>query len=356
MVEKKRIEFIDLAKGVCIFMVVLVHVIPEFGENFPILTCLRMPLYFCLSGLFFKDYGGIKGNLLKKTNKILIPFVAWYLIGYAIYYTGRFFFPSDRVANFYIDDIFFHNEIFNVPIWFLLCLFWSNLFFSIIVSIFKKWYTILFGVSLFSFFGWLLYYNGIFNFLYLGSSLTCLPFFYMGYALKRSSILYPSSKKGPDFLIMAICLTLASLLAFIPEIPPRLNYSRNEIIAGNPVTIYLCAAFLVAGVLLMCKFIGKVPFLTYIGRYSIIVLVSHMILNDLMVSALHRLTHQEVLSMSWKVLIFVVVMSLMLIIIPFFKKYLSHITAQKDIIDVDKILKKNENLVSGSGSSREFLT
>ncbi len=54
--KKTRIEFIDLAKGVCILLVVIVHVIPELDTPLEFLACLRMPLYFCLSGLFFKDY------------------------------------------------------------------------------------------------------------------------------------------------------------------------------------------------------------------------------------------------------------------------------------------------------------
>lgn len=52
--EKKRIQFIDLAKGVCITLVVLHHCHIET----PYLVFVRMPLYFILSGLFFKAYGG----------------------------------------------------------------------------------------------------------------------------------------------------------------------------------------------------------------------------------------------------------------------------------------------------------
>ena len=56
IVEKKRIEFIDLAKGVCILMVVMGHC--GFPIDIPVWEIVRMPLYFILSGLFFKDYVG----------------------------------------------------------------------------------------------------------------------------------------------------------------------------------------------------------------------------------------------------------------------------------------------------------
>lgn len=52
----QRIDFIDLAKGVCIFLVVIGHCgVPIDIPGFEI---VRMPLYFILSGLFFKEYGG----------------------------------------------------------------------------------------------------------------------------------------------------------------------------------------------------------------------------------------------------------------------------------------------------------
>ena len=51
--SSNRIEFIDLAKGICILLVVLLH-FNDRWFNLPNLTALRMPLYFTLSGLFFK--------------------------------------------------------------------------------------------------------------------------------------------------------------------------------------------------------------------------------------------------------------------------------------------------------------
>jgi fucose 4-O-acetylase-like acetyltransferase len=60
--DHKRIEWIDLAKGICIFLVVANHI---FYYNCVFLEQLRMPLYFILSGLFFKDYGGFCEFMLK---------------------------------------------------------------------------------------------------------------------------------------------------------------------------------------------------------------------------------------------------------------------------------------------------
>ncbi|MCH5329005.1 MAG: acyltransferase family protein, partial [Coprobacter sp.] len=80
---RPRIAFIDLAKGICILLVVLYHLDGQiFG--IPNFSALRMPLYFALSGLFFKPGGDITAFTVKKTNNILIPFLFWVLLGYAL--------------------------------------------------------------------------------------------------------------------------------------------------------------------------------------------------------------------------------------------------------------------------------
>ena len=64
--SQKRIEFIDLAKGVCIILVVIGHCGAPI--NIPGFEIVRMPLYFILSGLFFKDYGGGYNFFIRKTK------------------------------------------------------------------------------------------------------------------------------------------------------------------------------------------------------------------------------------------------------------------------------------------------
>lgn len=48
---KNRIEFVDLAKGVCILLVVMNHIgVPEY---IPGLYAAKVPIFFVLSGLSF---------------------------------------------------------------------------------------------------------------------------------------------------------------------------------------------------------------------------------------------------------------------------------------------------------------
>ena len=123
--EKKRLEFIDLAKGFCILLVVFNHIHKTFDTQFLLDDCFkmfRMPLYFFLSGLFFKRYEGVLGFMKRKINKLLIPFVFFFLL-------TSFLIPSIISMlsgnNFKIELLwsFVSPEFFpNFPIWFLLCL------------------------------------------------------------------------------------------------------------------------------------------------------------------------------------------------------------------------------------------
>ncbi|MBQ6069876.1 MAG: acyltransferase family protein [Bacteroidales bacterium] len=76
MPTKPRIAYLDLAKGLCISLVVLFHATTYFPIEMPAdhaLKSMRLPLYFFLSGCFFKPYSGFIDFLKHKTNKLLIP-------------------------------------------------------------------------------------------------------------------------------------------------------------------------------------------------------------------------------------------------------------------------------------------
>lgn len=81
-VTSNRVDWIDPAKGICILLVVLHHCSNMLRVPYPLIRdvmTFRMPLYFILSGLFFKQYRP-KVFVIKKTNKLLIPYV--FLCGY----------------------------------------------------------------------------------------------------------------------------------------------------------------------------------------------------------------------------------------------------------------------------------
>lgn len=86
--KPQRIEFIDLTKGLCIMLVVMMHVGGVFDSlaTGPVLSSFTMPLYFFVSGLFFKSYEGFAGFLARKADKLLVPFLIFYLGAFLLMY------------------------------------------------------------------------------------------------------------------------------------------------------------------------------------------------------------------------------------------------------------------------------
>ncbi|MBQ6050567.1 MAG: acyltransferase family protein [Bacteroidaceae bacterium] len=77
-----RLPYFDLAKGVCILLVILYHLQEAYEVYLPsdrFLLLVRMPLYYFLSGFFFKEYDGFTSFAKKKVKRLLIPFLFFYL-------------------------------------------------------------------------------------------------------------------------------------------------------------------------------------------------------------------------------------------------------------------------------------
>lgn len=191
--EKKRIEFIDLAKGFCIILVVFNHIHKDYDAPFLLADCFkvfRMPLYFFLSGLFFKSYESFWGFIKRKTNKLLIPFIFFFLLTsfvmpniISVLLGGRF--------DLSLLWSFIYPEFFpNFPIWFLYCLFELNIMFYVIYLVagkFKK-YNLLVMTVLSLIIGFVGYYLGHIKLnlpMFIDSAMSALPFFYIGFITRK---------------------------------------------------------------------------------------------------------------------------------------------------------------------------
>lgn len=132
---KKRIEYIDNAKGIGIILVVIGHII--WGKNYPIeeakticnfIYSFHMPLFFIICGLCIKDTKSLNGITFKKMVKnYIIPYLIWTIIYILI-------FQSISVVEGKKSFIDLNNTQFAhaitlcgiAPLWFLLALFISE--------------------------------------------------------------------------------------------------------------------------------------------------------------------------------------------------------------------------------------
>lgn len=321
----KRVEFIDLAKGICIILIILGHT--GVQVDYPGLTALRTPLYFTLSGLFFKDYGGFGKLFLRKTNRILVPFLFFYIASYAIFYAVNLVKPGLIVSDATgILDCFTQNQYFNGPIWFLLALFWSNIIFYCIHCNIKKEFLRTAAVAACGAFGYFLYRKGIFLPCFIDTAFIGMPFFYFGYILKKSGVLI--STKYDKFNIPVAVFLFATAVLIDIHFRPIMFFHDKEF-SGNVISMILLPLTSVSALLLLCKSVKRVPVVSYIGRYSIIPLCIHHLIYRPIALVVYRYIAPED-GGSWLVALATIV--LCIAAIPLCKRHIPQFTAQKEFI------------------------
>ncbi len=76
---KKRLEYLDIAKGIGIFLVVWAHAKAPFTNY---IYQFHMPFFFLISGLLYNSKDSVKTYTVKKIKGLYIPFVFWNLLFY----------------------------------------------------------------------------------------------------------------------------------------------------------------------------------------------------------------------------------------------------------------------------------
>lgn len=341
MSTKTRIEYIDLAKGLCIILVVIYHMIEYYSLEMPLnnfFKAFRLPLYFFLSGMFFKKYNGFYDFLRRKVNKLIVPFIFWFLflsvfvssllsqIGIVLWST-RSITIWDKLTDWITAETFP-----NAPIWFILCLFEVNILFylCLIFTEKKKKGTLMLFISclLGGGIGILLWYFKVNLPIYIDSSFTALPFFMFGYLVTRKTkLLVPQSWDKYLLPIIAALFLLVYLFA------PFYSLKYNKLNILSIFTMYPCGLLGTMGVVFLAKLIKRIPVIVYWGRYSIMILISHGLIYRLLsfyIPYLDKGNGNFSVLLANLCLTFTICTAL----IPFFIKYMPYVTAQKDLISI----------------------
>ena len=151
--KKERIEWIDIAKGLAIMVVVIGHTVPfeSFARN--VIFSFHMPLFFILSGMTFRIAENRKEflNRLKKDSKrLLFPLFILISIQYAIEFAvnGRYMWhDAIDLARIFVKRIFWSSAV-SVNgdaslclgmLWFLVSLFTARQLLNLLNIVFKNY-------------------------------------------------------------------------------------------------------------------------------------------------------------------------------------------------------------------------
>lgn len=320
------------------------HAITDFSN---MARCFRMPLYFILSGLFFKDYGGFKYFFVKKTNKLAIPFFFFFILNILLFpFILHWLFPSlyqqpTVGAGYLFCFIVEKSNLMPNAIWFLLCLFILNLMFyglfaiSKFISIYLKSKQNISFISLLiilsTIIGVIGYFLGVKRinlYLYIDSALTVVPFFCFGFLIRKyTNVLYPNHFDKYNIFFIIISFVIIYFLR------GNLSYIENRF-GMSLFSLYLTGIIGSISILFIAKYIKRIPVVSYIGRYSIITLCTHGPILYLL-RAIFRLTNIELSNVACMIISFLVVVVLeTTVVIPFMVRFMPHVTAQKDLLQL----------------------
>lgn len=340
---QNRIDWIDTAKGICILLVVVNHILifcdfpniykEQYARVSDFLGSFRMPLYFFLSGLFFKQYGGLAAFIRKKTNKLLIPFLFFYLV-FSVAVPLLIIQARSPLLNlrssvhgaplptllldFYYNDC----QLINGPLWFLLCLFEVNILFYAVTSLSHRLRHVCLLSLLIGFSGLALAYAHIDLHASIDTAFTCLPFFAFGLIIRRRTSILQKSLFDRHLIAWA---SAGFLFCFLTA--GSVSFFRNELHGTAYFTVYACGCVGTLSVLFLAKRLGHIPLVSYMGRYSIITLCTHTIYLRLAIGFV--LSHFT--PMASAIVLLLIIIPAELVTIPVLKRYLPHVTAQKDL-------------------------
>lgn len=200
MSEKKRIEWIDVAKGIAMICVILVHVEEHFmppgtlvSTKIPIYT-FHMPLFFFMSGYLFSMKNSFGEFLKNKCRRILIPYIC---LGILLSLFHAFWQGRNPFGDPWFQPGVFWGSLWGLLVqnrmwtfWFIACLFWLNLLFYVIVRYVKN-EKIRAAIVIIIAAAGIIYYKmgGASLFWNVDVCLTALPFFYAGFWCRQTDFI-----------------------------------------------------------------------------------------------------------------------------------------------------------------------
>ena len=304
--EKNRIEWIDLAKGMSIILVVYGHSwlsnIPFFGDFF---ASIRMPFFFFCSGLLF-NYNKFPSLvfLIKRRYRTLVrPFFYFSLIV--------------LLLEFYVQDnwlFFVKNTLMygwgGYALWFIPVLAATELWFYLInkISNGKDVYTVLVMI-ISAMLGYLTYYYRVPNYYNICFVLTSVIFYGAGNIL--SSHIISFFRNQPIWKIL-----VAAVIFFITTLSFLFNQTRPDFGANYLVGPATYSAGL-SGALMMCciaVFISRLTFtpiryikhvIVFMGMNSYVILAFHQIIL-LLLGKYTNLSGVVERLVMWAILVFLI--------------------------------------------------
>lgn len=283
--SQKRLDYLDMAKGIGIFFVILGHIQFIQDETLRWIFSFHMPLFFVIGGILAyekqESHQPLGTMFLKKARGTLVPYASFSIILLTMSAAGYILQPESITAAELLRQLVDSVTGYGVHIlWFLPAYFLANMGFFLLTryqtpvvrnltilvqTVLALWLTQILGLT-----EYVTWETGICNFagwnllIVFLRAILAQPFLLVGWYFACWKQKLPSGIQKCGFLL----LLPGSLLAL------RLSVFDLHYLYVKPLH-YLAAACSCTGILCLMKLLPVSRILTYLGRNSLVIMCTH---------------------------------------------------------------------------------
>lgn len=285
--EKKRLNYIDDAKALAIFLMILGHL--PIGDTLATLIYgFHMPLFFIISGMFFNPDRSLYDHMKKGFKQLMIPYLCFEFINLSICWISPYMHPElyygmsglnvfkAAVLGIFLGQDYVSSISFlpSGPLWFLVALFNMRVIFAVLCKLFRNKYLLtivatVLGIGLFFCLS-----KNVLPFSSSGTnvfSIRCaamgLPFYAFGYCMQ--GIDFTQIKYRPLIVVTLMVLYFISALYNGDCGIDELNYGKSIILYYLNAIIGSIAVILFFSMMILPMYVHNV------GRNTLLVLGLH---------------------------------------------------------------------------------
>lgn len=334
MVAKQRYDYLDIAKGVGILMVVWAHIL-LVGWSHKFIYAFHMPLFFFISGMLFNNakYDSFGSFLIQRIKRLFVPYVIYSIASWAIW-AGFRYLRGDQVDSFFrplLQIVLAQGSgefiVYNSVLWFVPCLFAVEMIYFAF-SRFNEWMTL--ALCFLTAFGSTLLvwkYGDDYLFLLpwnLDAAFFALPFYGVANAIRRhfSHDELMTTVSANKFITLTVVMMLFGTMNYLV-----LNYGECSMGSSSyncPIWIFFVRAFmggagLILLTILICSRYSQgwwYDSLRWCGRNSLDIMCLHIPIKGVVMIVIAKALHLSFdisVSLFYSTVAFVVTM---IILVP----------------------------------------
>lgn len=282
--QKQRVSWIDVARGIGIFLVVYGHSLSAHSHRYLIYS-FHMPLFFFLSGLVFsyRPEHTKRAVFLKNVRGLLYPYFLFAVLSFLLWVATRHPSISEQVWQFL--SIFYGNGnnnllTFNNLLWFLPCLFITRIGFYALRSITgdrKYLMAVLFIISLLGY-GYSVFLSNWKLFFGIETALTAIVFFGAGFLWKTAGENEKKRFSAHVWQVLLIAIVVCILFAVLnfQEYSSQVDLRVDRL--NNYFYFYLAAFAGITATVSLSQLIRQNRVLEYMGKNSLVIFAWHLLL------------------------------------------------------------------------------